>query len=290
MKKVLLAIGFALMMATLSSCNKDLSDNGGTSTLEGHYVCQKVEIIFTNGETWTITDEEDWVREDEYSFDFEDSDYILFEYEYIFTNGRYKYKNDYTNSLMDGSSYSVKNGVLSLGFLGMEAATYKIVSNSGSALVLEATEDYIKLANLSNDLYGAPLSIKKTTATYTFFDKNSIEVPHNDSFIVGCWAEMYPEDGNKVQCYEEYTKNGQYISYELSPDDVYATYENGTLTTPAGATWKTFETGPYSFSYSSGSCVYLVYSYPITIIDDNTITRKDSSHWTTYLYRITKFK
>lgn len=167
MKKVLLAIGIALMMATLSSCNKDLSDNGGTSTLEGHYVCQKVEISFNSGEEKTITDKDSWVRKDEYSL-FEACDYILFEYELNFKNGRYKYKDDYTDSLMDGGSYSVKNGVLSLGLLlGMEAAIYKIVSNSGSTLVLEATEDYIILANNANRLYGASRSIVKTTATYT---------------------------------------------------------------------------------------------------------------------------
>ena len=168
MRKLFYAVSLLFGLSVVfSSCEKENGEySSKSSSLEGDYVCQKVEITFTNGKSWTITDKNDWLREDEYSFDFEDRDYIVFDYEYYFTNGRYKYKTDYTDSLMDGGSYSVKNGVLSLGFFGMEAATYKIVSNSGSTLVLEATEDYIQIANVSNELYGAPRSIKKTTATY----------------------------------------------------------------------------------------------------------------------------
>ena len=154
------------MMAVFPSCEKDGGIDGGKSSgLEGDYVCQKVEITFTNGKTKTITDKEDWVRKDEYSL-FEERDYNVFDYELYFSNGRYKYKTDYTDTLMDGGSYSVKNNYLYLGFMGLEAAPYKIATNSGNTLVLEATEDYISLANLSNELYGASRSIKKTTATY----------------------------------------------------------------------------------------------------------------------------
>ena len=165
MKRLLLAIGFALMMAALSSCEKEGGD--GTSKLEGDYVCQKVEILLTNGYTWTVTEKEFWVRADESTFNFEMADLILFDYEYYFKNGKYKYKADYRSGLMDGGSFSIKKGVLSLGALGTEVATYRIVSNSGNTLVLEATEDWIEFANLGNELYGAPVSIEKTTATYT---------------------------------------------------------------------------------------------------------------------------
>ena len=290
MKRVVLAIGIALMMVVSSSCNKDLSDNGGISTLEGHYVCQKVEISFNSGEEKTITDKDSWVRKDEYSL-FEACDYILFEYELNFKNGRYKYKNDYTYSLMDGGSYSVKNGVLSLGFLGMEAATYKIVSNSGSTLVLEATEDYIILANNANRLYGASRSIVKTTATYT------LQESYDDNYIVGRWAERHhygtdipniDDFDNEVYAYWEFTKDGRCIEYELVSDgDLYATYENGTLTTPAGAKWEVFESASYLFSADRFN--YGPVSFPVTIVDDNSFIFIDSPWWVYLLSRITKF-
>ena len=169
MRKLFFAASLLLGLSVLfSSCEKEGGVEGGKSSgLNGDYVCQKVEITFTNGKTRTITDKEDWVKDDDYDFfKFVEQDYILFDYEMNFTNSRYKYKTNYTDSLMDGGSYSIKDGYLYLGFMGLEAAPYKIATNSGNTLVLEATEDYISLANLSNELYGASRSIKKTTATY----------------------------------------------------------------------------------------------------------------------------
>ena len=167
MKKVFFAASLLLGLSVLfCSCEKEGGVVGGNSSgLEGDYVCQKVEITFTNGKTKTITNKEDWVRKDEYSL-FEEVDYILFEYEFVFSNGTYRYRNNYTYSLTDGGSYSIKNGYLYIGFLGLEAAPYKIITQSGNTLVLEATDDYISIANTSNSLYGASRSIKKTTATY----------------------------------------------------------------------------------------------------------------------------
>lgn len=122
-------------------------------------------------------------------------------------------------------------------------------------------------------------------------NKNNIEVPHNDKFIVGSWVELYPVDNNKVWEYEEFTADGKYKYYELTPydDNVYATYENGTLTTPAGATWEMTDLAAYVFSYSPSVISVEGHSVSISIVDDNTISNYSHGE-KSYFHRITKFK
>ena len=149
----------------LSSCEKDGTGGGKSSKLEGDYVCQKIEILFTNGETRTITKKEDYIRTGEF-LSLQDQDYIMFDYEYLFSNGRFQFKENYTCEFDNGGKFSIEDNYLNLSFLGIEIEAYKIITNSGKTLVLEAMDDQISLVNLRNSYYDSYLEVKKSTATY----------------------------------------------------------------------------------------------------------------------------
>lgn len=149
---------FSVLVLGLLSCEN--SETEGDSSLDGCYVIQKVEIYYSDGESEILTDKED------FSYDNDD---ILFDYEYVFSsNGTYSYRNSYDNDMVSGGKYIIKDGILSfslLSILDTQVMAYKIVSNLGNTLVLEPTDQILKLNNEAGAIWGLE-PIVRTVGTY----------------------------------------------------------------------------------------------------------------------------
>ena len=145
------------VMLGLSSCE---AEGGGSSSLEGHYVLQKVEIHYDDGEYDIYDEPEDFTSDDED---------ILFDYEYIFDrNGSYSFRGAIDEKMVSGGTYSVKGRTLKMSATSLwseQLNAYKIVSNSGETLVLEPTKEILDLINEGYKLFDWEL-ITKTRGTY----------------------------------------------------------------------------------------------------------------------------
>lgn len=141
----------------LSACE---AEGGGSSSLEGHYVLQKVEIHYDDGEYDIYDEPEDFTSDD---------DDILFDYEYIFKkDGSYSFRGAIDENMVSGCTYSVKGNTLKMSATSLwsgQLNAYKIISNSGETLVLEPTKEILDLNNEVNKILGWEL-ITKTRGTY----------------------------------------------------------------------------------------------------------------------------
>lgn len=177
MKKLLYFVAvLAAVSMGLSSCESE-GGGGGRHALEGDYICKKVEVYYQDGSSSTFTNKKDWVSDkwdDDWweSSNFEwisKSDYILFDYEYIFDGkGTYSFRVAYNEDMVNGGKYSVKGSTLSMSLTSLsstEWSVYKIVSQTDDTLVLELGKEAMELNNELYEMFGGK-RIRKSTATY----------------------------------------------------------------------------------------------------------------------------
>ena len=155
----MLLFASACVLAGLSACEGE-SEVDGSSSLEGHYILQKVEIHYDDGEFEIYDEPEDFTSDD---------DDILFDYEYIFEgNGSYSFRGGIDEDMVSGCTYSVKGHTLKMSATSLwseQLNAYTIISNSGETLVLEPTKEMLDLNNEVNKLFDWEL-ITKTRGTY----------------------------------------------------------------------------------------------------------------------------
>lgn len=160
----MLLFASACVLAGLTACEGEAAGDGSAS-LEGHYVLQKVEVDYSNGDFDVFEDPEDFLYDSEEFYD----NYVLFDYEYVFErNGSYSFRGSPDEKMVSGGVYSVEGGTLRMSATSLwtkQLNTYRIISDSEDGLVLEPTKEMLDLNNGVYELFGQR-KIRKTRGTY----------------------------------------------------------------------------------------------------------------------------